>query len=435
MKIILRNPAGLLFVLSLILAQACSGNKTVNENSETIVIDLESNIGKGNVVDLSSVASEIEYIPLQTSENTLTDDAESISFENGMFYLITRRFSKGCQVFDIKGNHIFFFDRTGRGPEEYFFVYDSQILPGTGNILIHGENGIRRVYDPHGNFLEKFNVPKDSRFGVSPILYISEGNYAGAVSMYRTENLSYAAVLFTPGDTTFRYMFPIPQFQTKDPFIGPNEFAGMSEVPSSSQNFKLIRGRIVIYGYEDKARLFFPYNDTLFSISPEKKIETPFLIKFGKTRNPGGKDGDASMDKYVLMKGSPMENHDFLFLEFHLKGLAHEPYEKEIILRSGRIHRYKVTDCYALLNKKSGEFTLLNLPEKNLPGMKEDILNGPPFWPKYVSSTGELVSFCSAEELIRWAENHKVSPKLKKIIEKLDENDNPVVILAKLKKQ
>ena len=66
-----------------------------------------------------------------------------------------------------------------------------------------------------------------------------------------------------------------------------------------------------------------------------------------------------------------------------------------------------------------------------MPGIKEDLLNGPPFWPKYVASTGELVSLYTAEELIEWAKKHKVSPKLKKIIDNLKYDDNPVVVLAK----
>ncbi len=431
MKKIIRTLTGLLFVITLILAQACSGNQTVNESKETLIIDLEGNLGKGNIVDLSSVVSEIEYIPLQTSDSSLVGDNQEIYFENGKFFLGNRNMTKGCQVFDIKGNHINLFDRSGRGPEEHPHPTYSNVLPVTGNIVITGNDRCVKVYDPYGKFLNKFMIPFDSRFEVIPGIFVNDSTYAGVIFFSYRENPEYVAVLFTPGDTSFKFLFPAPYFQTKDPF----DMDLHSVVPigrsTTDKFFTPIGFRTKIYRYKDQARFFFPFNDTIFSVSADKKIETPFVIRFGKTRNPGGTEGMANLNKFATMIGNPLESDDFLFLNFGLNDLAHEPYEKEMILKSGRIHRYKVTDCYALLNKKTGHFTLLNQQEKGMPGLREDILNGPPFWPKYVSSTGELVSFCSAEELIRWAENHKVSPKLKKIIEKLDENDNPVMILAK----
>ncbi|MCK9304653.1 MAG: 6-bladed beta-propeller [Bacteroidales bacterium] len=430
MKNILRNPAGFLFILVSMLAQACSGNKNAGEITAGTIItaDLEANIGKGNIVDLSSIVSKIEYIPLETSETSLVDDVYEIYFENEMFYLGNRNMVKGCQVFDIRGNHLSFFDRTGRGPEEYPRANHADVLPGTGNIVIMGSATDVKVYDPYGKFLNKFQIPTDSRFDVRPVIFINDSTYAGVIYTSFRENSEYVAVLFTPGDTIFKFHFPIPSFQTEDPFVTDFHLS----IPKSTDNkfYKPIGASTVMYRYKDQARLFFPYNDTIFSVNADKKIETPYVIKFGKTRNPGGAETMANMNKSATMT-IPLENDDFLFLNFGLNDLAHEPYEKEIMLRSGRVHRYKVTNCYALLNKKTAHFTLLNQPEKGMPGLREDIQNGPPFWPKYISSTGELVSFCTSEELIGWAENHKVSPKLKKIIEKLDENDNPVVILAK----
>jgi len=58
-------------------------------------------------------------------------------------------------------------------------------------------------------------------------------------------------------------------------------------------------------------------------------------------------------------------------------------------------------------------------------------LNGLLFWPKAISSNGELVSLYTMEELLNWAATDKVSAKLAKIIEGLDDLDNPVVAIAK----
>jgi hypothetical protein len=159
------------------------------------------------------------------------------------------------------------------------------------------------------------------------------------------------------------------------------------------------------------------------------RLETPVVIHYGKTRFPGG--GKYERRKYISMKKAPLESDDYLFMSFNLNDFAHEPFEKEIIIHSTNKLKIPFSDCFALLNKKNGDFTLLNQPEKTMPGIKEDLLNGPPFWPKYVASTGELVSLYTSEELIEWAKKHEVSPKLKKIIDNLEYEDNPVVVLAK----
>ncbi len=433
MKRNIRNLTGLLFVITLILAQACSGNKNARDNTygSIITADLEASIGKGNIVELSSVASEIEYIPLETSENSPVGDNQEIFFENGMFYLGCRNMTKGCQVFDIKGKHLNFFDRSGRGPEEYPYPTFANVLPETGNIVITGNDRCVKVYDPYGKFLNKFMIPFDSRFEVIPGIIVNDSTYAGVIYFSYRENPEYVAVLFTPGDTTFKFHFPVPFFQTKNPFDLDLHSVVPAGEPAKDKSFIPIGFRTKMYRYKDQIRFFFPFNDTIFSVSAEKNIETPFVIKFGKTRNPGGKEVLANLNKFASIIGNPLENDHFIFLNFALNDHAHEPFEKEVMLSDSRIYRYKETGCFALLTKKNGCFTLLNQSEKGILGLREDILNGPPFWPKYVSSTGELVSFCSPEGLISWAENHKVSPKLKKIIEKLDENDNPVVILAK----
>jgi len=423
----------LLFSLILILGHACSGNGNVNAVSGSITVDLEGNIGKGDVLNLSSVVSEIDYIPLQTSSSSLVGDAREIRFENGLFYLSTSRMVRGCQIFDSLGRHILYFNRTGRGPEEYPGAIQYDIHPDNGNIDILSveKNNLIITYDPSGKFMWKFPLPGGDLFNVSPVLYLNDSTYAAVITAYLKGTPEYSAILFSPGDSSAKYLMPIPEFQQKDPFNfqGVISFFSDGGKAGPDENYTYIGYDVLIYRYKDIARLIFPYNDTIFSISPDMKQEAPFVIRYGKTRFPGGEKYDRR--NYVSMKGAPFESDDYLFLAFHLNNHAHEPYEKEIVLNSGRIHKYTLSDCYALLNKKTGFFTLLNQPVKGMPGFKEDILNGPPFWPMYVSSKGELVSFYSPDVLISWAEKHKVSPKLKKIIDNLDDSDNPVVVIAK----
>jgi hypothetical protein len=90
-------------------------------------------------------------------------------------------------------------------------------------------------------------------------------------------------------------------------------------------------------------------------------------------------------------------------------------------------------DALGLYNKKSGEFTLLNHPTKGTPGLKDDILDGPPFIPQYMSEDNYAVKLFQPNELIDYVSENEVSAELHNIAATLKESDNPVVALVKLK--
>ncbi|MGE4415163.1 MAG: 6-bladed beta-propeller, partial [Bacteroidales bacterium] len=87
-----------LFVLILIFF-SCDGNqRDVKEpNPKYSVIDVGSSVGKGRVVNLSEIASDIKYIPLETENNSLVGSYPLAFYENDRIYI---RFSKIIKVFD-----------------------------------------------------------------------------------------------------------------------------------------------------------------------------------------------------------------------------------------------------------------------------------------------------------------------------------------------
>ena len=89
-----------------------------------------------------------------------------------------------------------------------------------------------------------------------------------------------------------------------------------------------------------------------------------------------------------------------------------------------------------LFDKKSGQLTLLNRPIKNnrYSGFKNDLDGGPTFWPKYISSDGEMVTWFLAEEFLDIYEQlPSPSKELKAFAQKLQQDDNPVLMTVKLK--
>ena len=76
----------------------------------------------------------------------------------------------------------------------------------------------------------------------------------------------------------------------------------------------------------------------------------------------------------------------------------------------------------------------MNQPIKKKLGFKNDKDDGPIIWPKYISSNDELISTIQPEEFMDYYNNiQSPSTELIKIADKLKIDDNPIVIIAKLK--
>ena len=89
---------------------------------------------------------------------------------------------------------------------------------------------------------------------------------------------------------------------------------------------------------------------------------------------------------------------------------------------------------YGIFDKRNGELTLMSRPIKEKLGFKNDIDNGLVIWPHYISSNNELVTFIQPEEFMEYYSLiNNPSDKLKEIANKIKLDDNPIVIIAKLK--
>ena len=125
------------------------------------------------------------------------------------------------------------------------------------------------------------------------------------------------------------------------------------------------------------------------------------------------------------------ETDNFLLLDFLLRDYAHEPfYGKKSYLH---IKEQEITDSYGYYNKITKQFTLLNHPQKEMSGFREDMQQGPPFEPVYLSDDNYMLAVYYPQDLIDYASKNKVSEQLSKVIDGLKESDNLVIALVKLK--
>lgn len=422
-------------LLLIVLSSTSCSEKKIEKSLK--IIDVAGSVGGGRITDISDVAKEIRYIPLETSAKSLVSDFPRVLYEKGRIYITDQTFI--LKIFDNEGKFLRNFDRRGRGPQEYLFPQVVFVTPHKGNFMITTAITDRCIikYDSTGKYLGKFILPRNKNFHQEDPLWIDDNTYIAPIRFY-TDKPEFSAIIY---DSLGQIKFPIPiptlpafeVFKEMEPATlidrnGKKIYLGneskVKEIMNPDMPF--------LYRFKDKIRVVYDSNDSVLSIGSDLIVDTPYIFNYGKFRNYSMDRSsiDAAKGEHVSLMGRDkvMETDNFLLLHVALRDYAHEPYEKK---RASGDGAYALNDSYAIFNKENGKFSLLNQPEKGVLGFRENLMGGPPFWPTYVSYDNSMVMIISAASLIEYASKHAVSPKLAEIVKNLKDTDNPIVVIAK----
>ncbi|HBZ24628.1 MAG TPA: hypothetical protein DEO54_00130 [Rikenellaceae bacterium] len=433
-QISLRGLYSSLFLCSLLISCKSAVN---NQPGTTPVIDLASSVGGGRVVNLSDIATDVRYVKLETSDSSLIGMFPRVFYENERIYVMALKIVK---VFDKEGKFLFKFDRRGRGPQEYSMSRYITAMPSTGNITVQtqapGESDNLLIYDREGNFVKKVNIPYQRSTFQSKTIKINDNLFVTAASPKYRDSVQLSAIVY---DSLFNILKEIPT-----PYLPEYEKLSDGEVIfiSTENAAKPQKANRVfslnfpeIYKFEDNVRFLTSSNDTIFSIDSKMNYAPAYRVNYGKYKNesPNREDINLLVGDHVSLRATYcIESQQSLILQFYMRNFAHEPYETTMTNRLGtRVQKH--TDSYALYNKKTGEFTLLNQPVKGKPGFRDDLMNGPSFIPTHISSDFYASAIFTATEIIEHAETNNVTGDLKKLVTSLKDSDNPVVAIAKMR--
>lgn len=103
-----------------------------SNNREFFSIDVLSS-PDGEIRNLSEIATDIHYIPLQTTENSLISSIYSIKVKGEFIYINTL---ENIHCFDYKGKYLFSLDMVGRGPGEYRNISDFDVNANNTKLII-----------------------------------------------------------------------------------------------------------------------------------------------------------------------------------------------------------------------------------------------------------------------------------------------------------
>lgn len=104
---------------------------------------------------LSEIASDLQFIKLETKPDCLIGSISSIS-RIGENYLITSEAGKTLYVFNNQGRYICSIGRLGKGPGEFLEIYGLSIDPLTNHIYVLDNGQVKLIeYNQDGRFIQE----------------------------------------------------------------------------------------------------------------------------------------------------------------------------------------------------------------------------------------------------------------------------------------
>ncbi|HCV16420.1 MAG TPA: hypothetical protein DF637_08825 [Rikenellaceae bacterium] len=381
----------------------CFGCSPITEQTDSKVIDIAAKVRTGEIVNLSHIADEIRYVPLETKKESLIDGGIIyVFFEKGHIYVVD---NTNVKIFDSNGKYLSTINRLGRGPEEYSDILNANVDPQSGNVTIFSYSGKLKEYDINGNFISSVQIPDLKGCDFLNCIKFDDNTYLSSVQQRTDKGIEYSLVAF---DALSKVKLIIDN-------PADNSELNVARIPS------LLR-------FEDKIRIIHRDvdMDTVYSLTTDMKLEESFIFNYGKYKMPYNKSNykeilGSKTSNNISLSGDVIESGNYLFLKFNFRGIKTESYERRWNIVCG------------IFNKVDGKLTLMKEPVKGKLGFRNDIDTGLVFWPYSQCSDNYLLSMYPADKFKTLADSSVSSAKVKEIAAKLDENDNPVVVIVKVK--
>ncbi len=399
----------LLIVILFISLISCSTKEKKQENV-LFEVGITEAFQKNEEVNLSEIADgEIEYIQLDSEKDHLLA-------QNPHFYL------NGNEIIAFAKNQIYVFDRLtgkflreighyGNDPGGYKKVLQSFAFDEEKKLIYTGgwDPSSYFRYKTSGEFYDKvFSHQNDIEpdmakniFGeiVTSIAPLNDTCFVGYVWNI---NGKQEAKLIVSNENNHRIKI-FPQYKRFDYDINRD---GISVFSWNAKYYRL----------NQELHFFERFTDTIFTVSVDT-LQAKYVLHKGKTENANATNftNEKGEVAYLLVENI-FESNRFLFFKIR------KPLEN-----------FESEDYYGIFDKTNQSTRV----SKNMEGIENDVDNFIPF--KFISANqnNEIIGYRDAYEVKLWFDENpekaaKLPPNLQKL-KVINETDNPVVMIAKLK--
>ncbi len=354
---------------------------------------------KSSIINLSDIATDVEYVPLQTTPNSIMGRIINIKVRGNYIYVATTDTKLFC--YDISGKYLFNLNKVGRGPEEY--QYCSEFDVNESNTLV-AVKGVREII-LYKQDLNGFTFLKRVKLTETPAIVNftkQDDNILLQYSNTYGTNPFSKELINLNGETLYTW----PNFMKFQ----------LQEKISVSSHYE-----ITCFRFQNSLYLKEVGNDTVFRFSGSNRID-PFLIFDTKNRRVTP-EARANVKYYA----------DHMYEYYILQKLFGS--ERFIYYTAYFNKDYNIVGIYDQVKK-----TRYAVPGKEF--LIDDISGGVNFEPQYCKdgtfySWVDAIKFkshTSTESFIKAkVRNTAKHESLENLAKNITENDNPILIAAKIR--
>ena len=400
-----------------LLGAGCTSSvkkEEVDENSIRI-IEVKNNLSNTKVIKLSDVASNIEYCPLETGDHCLVRYP-------GMKVYVSKDFivTIGNQTLNVSPVYFVFNRKTGQ------FIRE---------ISKHGQ-GPNEYTDAIESFWDKENEQVCMSKGMTNCFYNLDGTLSHKIDFIPGVTMGNPSFVYK--DYYIRYFQGVPRVKRIRPRIAFYDKNGF--MIDSIPEYRLVNningpyttypGSGKFYVFQDS--LYYKdifcdtlYNITDFTLQPRYIFNTGGLAIPYEIQAEGQYDdrrGDNLWDKYfIINKINESSKHLYFTIE-HRQQIFPAIYEKS---------QNKLQIMNPVTKPATSQWR--NMIGDLKYGFENDLNGGLPFWPQQMVSDNEMMCVYTAAELLEMDASKVTDPKLKKLLNSLKDDDNPVIAIVTLK--
>jgi len=384
-------------------------------------------------VDASECISDIEYVVLETSPQCLIGENPIISISENYIFVYGE---PSCLLFSRQGKFIRSIGSKGQGPREYHSASMIKIDEESGMIFMANTYDLL-AYHITGEFVKKLNLSElRKQAGISAFWKITHWKNDLFCSNF---NLS-------SGKEPYRFVI----FSLDGDIIKlfPNYVTFYSEIFISSFN-----SNADIYLNNGQLRFREQLSDTLFRLTDSLNFIPEVIFDLCGHKLPTEKRGLNQWHSTYSIILNMIEVEQYILLECKLgnqtpvdfpsiQQCLYDPKNNTLTACKRDPHAQKYS--FGRLNPDLLE--QMKPSEKLLPGLINNIDGGLPIWPHknaHIQNDQQFVTIYQPYEFIQnlteeyfavhEIKNMRAHQRLKDMILNLNEEDNPVIVIAKLK--
>lgn len=371
------------------------------------VIDLESSFENAENLLLSDVCEQIEYIPLETARNCVIGEALRVYTTKD--YIIAVAFRQNYLFDRHTGKFIREIGRYGEGPDEYMhtpqfsFDEESQSIYAAGSrddMIEYHLNGtiIRHISHPQA-IADNKTIPMDREWFVSDVSNF-EGKEPDRLVIYNQNGV------------------------VKKKIPNKHRFEG-----SGKTVYTGLKG--VFYKRKNEVYYYANCLDTIYKLSLDS-LQPHYRLHLGKYNLPYSQIGEIldnlkRLSQYFEIR-SLEESNRYLFFSYG---------HKDIPNRVGILNIYHFVGYFDKTTNRTFTSAIDKTHRCGFINDMDHFVSIYPSWSWSVSDSEELIMYMEAGDIAEWFEENPDKatnlPEHLKKLSKLTAEDNPVVVIAKLK--